>query len=170
MMKKCSFAIALLLVFSLLMPLATTSARAEEIGPLPTDTIVSETTEYFEDGTSLTTVITERIVAQPQAASNIVKKEGMKTVYARNKDKEVLFSLMVHGYYTINMGVSATCTLSGCMAKVVDTAWTKESDVPTYTANKAIAEAKFVRKVLFVTLETRVLKVTLTCDKNGVLS
>lgn len=168
MVKKWSFLVVLILVFSLCSPFGVYAAETGQGLSSDTGTVVSETTEYFEDGSSLTTVVVDESVSLSRAAA--ITKKGRKTVTARNKDGDELFCLMVHGTFSVEMGVSSTCTSSSYSALVTDTAWFNESAAAYRSGNQAIAEAKFIRKVLFITVESKDMKAVLTCNKNGVFS
>lgn len=54
--------------------------------------------------------------------------------------------------------------------KISDSAWQYDSGSSHKYGNRAIGNGKFIRKILFVTVETRECEVTLTCDNNGNLS
>ena len=168
MTKKFSFLITLIIMVSFFGPLSICSAHAEGTPSSVIGTVISETTEYFEDGTSLTTIIIDQTTTQ--ARGTTTTKKGTKVAIARNKDGIECCRLTVSGTFSVNMGVSATCTACSHSVSITDTAWSNESASSHCSANQAIGEAKFIRKILFITVETRTIQVTLSCDKNGVLS
>lgn len=147
------------------------TAHAQEISPETQSAIVSETTEYteyYEDGSSATIIVTEE--ANPITRASIYTKKGAESYIARNKNGTELWRFTVDGTFSVNSGVSSTCTGASYTNKITDTAWQKESASTKRSGNQAIGDAKFVRKVLFATLESKSCHVVLTCNSNGVLS
>lgn len=130
--------------------------------------VVSETTEYFEDGSSITTTITQ-IVNQNQTRTTKTVS-GSKTATVKNADGEVLFKFKVNGTFSVNVGISATCTAVSCSASDLASGWSLDSYTISKTGNKATATGHFVHKVLFITNVTQDVVNTLSCDANGVLS
>lgn len=131
-------------------------------------TVVSETVEYFSDGSSCVTTVIDETPITPYATT--FTKTGSKVYTLRNKNGDILWKFTVKGTFSVNSGVSATCTASSYSINIVDTAWENESASASRSGNKAIGKATFVRKVLFVTIESKSCTVTLTCDSNGNLS
>lgn len=144
------------------------SVHAKETGTVLQDTVVSETTEYLPDGSSVTTLVVDEAAAAACAAA--YTKTGSKYSIFRNKDGAELFRLTVNGTFTVNAGVSASCTNVSHSVKITDTAWQNESASSRKSGNQAIASGKFIKKLLFVTVDTQEVAVTLTCDENGNLS
>lgn len=163
-MKKTTFlmAIILLFVFSF-----NVSAVASDYS-LKNEIVISETTEYFEDGSSATTTVTQIITPnQPRATKNVT---GSKTRTIRNSDGDVLYKFKVTGTFSVNEGISSTCTAVNCSASNLASGWSLDSSTTSKSGNKASATGIFKYTVLFITTITEETSVTLTCDKNGVLS
>lgn len=102
--------------------------------------------------------------------SNTYEKSGKKTYTAKNADKETLFSFTIHGTFSVNSGVSASCTKSSYSHSITNNAWELKTATAKRSGNKAIGDGEFVKKLLFVTVETFNANVVLTCDSNGNLS
>lgn len=136
---------------------------------LKNEIIISETTEYFEDGSSITTTITQQINTGilPMATKTI---SGSKTHTAKNADGDVLFKFKINGTFSVNIGVSATCTAVSCSASDLASGWSLDSYTTGKSGNKATATGVFKHKVLFITNVTQEVSTSLSCDKNGVLS
>lgn len=131
--------------------------------------IVSETTEYFEDGSSITTTITQQVSdIQPFATTKTVS--GSKTRTVKNADGDVLYKFKVNGTFSVNIGVSATCTAVSCSASDLASGWSLDSSTTSKSGNTAKATGVFKYKVLFVTTITQETPVSLACDANGTLS
>ncbi len=83
---------------------------------------------------------------------------------------ETLFSFTVHGTFSVNSGVSASCTKSSYSYSITNKAWELKSASATRSGNKAIANAEFIKKLVFVTVDTFDANIVLACDSNGNLS
>lgn len=163
-------------IFSLLMatvllathcPTFAASARAE--ANIPTDErIVSQTTEYFDDGSYVNIVVTEQSTVTRSLST--YSKTGSKQYICFDKNKVELWRFTVYGTFTVDPGVSATCTSASYSVSISDDSWSNESASAYYYKNQAMGDAVFVKKLLFMTVDTQSCNVVLTCDSNGNLS
>lgn len=167
MKKIITFFLSGIIVVSMLTA-SFISVHAEGTDAVPQGTVVSETTEYLPDGSSVTTIVVDETTVATRASA--YTKTGSKYSIFRNKDGAELLRLTVNGTFSVNSGVSATCTNVSHSVKITDTAWQNESASSRKSGNQAIASGKFIRKMLFITVDTQEVTVTLTCDKNGNLS
>lgn len=142
------------------------TVQASEAEDNVTGVVISETVEYFEDGSYATITVTE----EPTTARATSSKSGSKYYLMRNSDGEELFRLTVHGTFSVNSGVSATCTAASRTYSISDDAWQVKTTSVSKSGNTATANGTFVRKLLGITIETQSCTVTLTCDKYGNLS
>lgn len=167
-MKKlaCCLFVAVLMCSQFVL---STCAVSDAVSDEPASVVVSETVEYLEDGTRIVTVIEEDI---PSAAarSTTYTKTGSRTNTALNADDEVLWTFTVRGTFTVEEGVSATCTAASYSYTTPGSGWSLKSGSATKSANKAIGNGVFVQKVLGITIRTMETTCTLTCSKTGVLS
>ena len=160
--------LAAAMAFSVFSATASAAAPAETTETPVNGVVVSETVEYFPDGSSVVITVVDETPITPYGT--VFTKTGSKYYNARNKDGEILWTFTVKGTFSVNTGVSATCTATSHTVNIVNTAWENETASTSRSGNKAMGYAKFIRKVLFVTVETREANVTLTCDNNGNLS
>ena len=130
--------------------------------------IISETTEYFEDGSSITTTITQAVNQSQTRATKTIS--GSKTSTVKNADGDILFKFKINGTFSVNEGVSSTCTAVSCSASNLASGWSLYSSTTSKSGNTANATGIFKFKVLGITTQTREVITSLTCDKNGVLS
>lgn len=130
-----------------------------------TQVVVSETVEYFEDGSYITTVITE----EPTLA-RATTKTGSKTSTYKDADGDALWQFVVTGTFSVNTGVSATCTKASHTETIYNDSWSVASASATKSGNKAIGNATFEKEILFVTTDTVERTLTLVCSVNGALS
>lgn len=147
--------------------LTASAATMEDQSTYPNNEIlISQEIKELSDGTSL--VIT---VSQLPNTSRAVKSvSGTKTYSGRNGDGVIMWQFKVHGTFSVNSGVSATCTAVSHSYSLPDDDWNYVEGSSYKTGNKAIGHGKFNRKLLFVTVETKECDVTLSCDVNGNLS
>lgn len=131
--------------------------------------VVSQTTEYFEDGSSITTTITQ-YVNDVSTLATTKTVSGSKTRTVKNADNEVLYKFKINGTFSVTVGVSATCTAVSCSASDLASGWSLDSYTTSKSSNKANATGVFKHKVLFVTNVTQEVSGTLACDANGTLS
>ncbi len=130
--------------------------------------IISETTEYFEDGSSVTIIVSEELTALTRAS--IYSKSGSKHYVYTDKDNNELWRFTVHGTFMVNPGISAICTEDSYDINISDNAWHNESVSTYHSGNQAIGDAVFIEKILFITTYTKHCEVTLSCDSNGNMS
>ncbi len=129
--------------------------------------VVSETTEFFEDGSSLTITVTQDVGAV--AYGSVYSKSGSKTYVYRNGDNEEVLSFKLHGTFSVNSGVGATCTSTSYTTSISDTAWQLDSASSYASGNQAIGDATFVKKRFGIKFDTKNSHIVLTCDENGTL-
>lgn len=118
----------------------------------------------LQDDLYVETVITENVT---NYATNT--KSGTKTNNYKDGSGNILFSISVSGTFNYT-GNSSTCTSSSVKTSVKNSNWKITSESATKSGNRAIANATAKRYYVFIAVETRNETVTLTCDKNGVLS
>lgn len=131
--------------------------------------VVSQTTEYFEDGSSITTTITQ-YVSDVSTLATTKTVSGSKTRTVKNADNEVLYKFKINGTFSVTVGVSATCTAVSCSASDLASGWSLDSSITSKAGNTANAMGIFKKKVLLITTQTVETPVSLSCDANGTLS
>lgn len=129
--------------------------------------VISETIEYFEDGSYMTITVTEDI---PATRGTLSSKSGSKDYVLTNKYGNELWRFTVHGTFSLNSGVSATCTAASYSISIANDAWENESASAYCSGNQAIGDATFIKKLLSITVESKSCHVILTCDSEGNLS
>jgi len=129
--------------------------------------VVSKTTEYFEDGNYMTITVTEEIGMK---RGTVYQKTGFREVILHNSSGAKLWSFTVYGSFSVDPGVSATCTEASYTISIADSAWENESASAFRSENQAIGDANFNKKLLGITVESKGCHVVLTCDSDGNLS
>lgn len=166
-MKK---SLSTLLIFIILISIFSFNASATSYdNATENEIIISETTDYFSDGSSITTTITQKIDGISTYATTKTVS-GSKTSTIKNSDGNILFKFKINGTFSVNIGVSATCTAVSCGASDLASGWSLDSYTTSKSGNIARATGVFKHTVLFVTNVTQEVTNTLSCDANGVLS
>jgi hypothetical protein len=166
-MKK--FLTLLMTTAMLTVGFASTSLSAcAAAGNIAHEKIINETTEYFEDGSSVTIIVTEESTSPTRTSA--YSKSGSKHYIFLSEDKVELWRFTVHGTFMVNPGISAPCTDDSYDIDISDEAWQNESALTYHSGNQAIGEAVFIEKFLFITIDTINCNVVLSCDSNGNLA
>ncbi|MBQ3604285.1 MAG: hypothetical protein IJA02_10615 [Clostridia bacterium] len=126
------------------------------------DLLLSENGYYVE-----TTIIEDK---SSITRASTYTKSGSKVQTVRDADGNVLFSFTLKGTFTVNSGVSATCTSVSYTYSITDDAWDFDSANTSKSGNTASGTAIFKKKILFITTTEETINLTLQCDKNGNLS
>ena len=146
--------LALFLSFCLLMALLPFGAFAE----FQSDDII-----YLEDGSYISISIEE---AQTKASGT---RTGSKTYNHYNSADELLWKAVLTGTFTYN-GTSAACTASSSAVTIYDSSFFEVSKTATKSGNTAYTTVSIGRKFLGITVAKNDYSISLSCDKNGVLS
>ncbi|MCI9575756.1 MAG: hypothetical protein HFJ84_03590 [Clostridiales bacterium] len=166
--KKALLSLCLAASLCAAVPLSASAAAApQEISQSASVQTISTTVEYFSDGSYLTTEIQEVVAPQTRATYT---KSGQKTLTFRDSNGKILWTYVLAANFTVNPGVSATCTSASGTPVVYASDWSLVSHKPSRSGNKASATVTMQRKVLGNVVETKTETTTLTCDKNGNLS
>ena len=155
-------AAVLLAIICAFMPIFAAEAATENAQRL-----VSEETMYV-DGYFVTVSVYEDVTpGSVMPLASTYEKTGKKTYTAKNDSGATAFTFTINGTFTVSSHGSAFCTKASYSYSIKDSSWEFKSATAERSANKAIGDAKFIRKVLFVTASTVTPHVVLTCDNNG---
>lgn len=133
---------------------------------IPSAPAKAETTTdvvYFEDGSYVVTVLQE----YSTRSSNQKTASKSSTLYDPNGGS--VATLTVHGTFRYD-GITVTCTASSYTYQIHNSSWSFSSGSASKSGNTATAKGTFARKVLGITVDSKTLTVSLSCDKNGNLS
>jgi hypothetical protein len=165
---KRTVAVLMVMAIGVLCPIVSAAENFKQgVGLASEMVLVSEEVAHLNGGLILVTTIHEQVA--PSSRSTYTKS-GSKTQTVRNSSNVALFSYTVHGVFTVNPGISATCTSSTASHTIHDSAWSLASSTASRSGNRALATGVFNRRLLGIVVETRTLDLTLTCSVNGVLS
>lgn len=165
-MKKI---VSILMIFVLILSMNAFSVGARSAYIISDAENKSTIVEYFEDGSYLEVTITkETSDVMPLADSYIT--DGTKTYTYKNSSGTTLWWYNLHGNFRVTTGSSAVCTSALESYSIQEDGWSLKESSTSKSGNKAMGNATFIKKVLFITAETKNISLTLTCDKNGNLS
>ena len=148
--------ISLCCVFALLM--STLCIDVAAMGTQGTEVV-----EYFEDGSYCV------IALEVECGRAAGAKNGTKNYSYYSGDNKLLWTVSLTGTFTYS-GISSTCTASNVRITIYNDSWYTEYKASHMSANSALGEASMCRKILGVTVEKRIVELTLTCDVDGNLS
>lgn len=135
------------------------------IGVIPENCVAqnAEIITYFSDGSYMVETLT---VYSTRAAGSISGNK-VKTWY--DSDGNMEWSTTLSGSFTYT-GSSSTCTSASVSTSISNSHWYTSSKSASKSGSTASATVTMGRKTLGVTVETRTVSLTLTCDANGNLS
>ena len=137
--------------------------------------LLDESVEYFSDGSSITTRLYEHTDFNQIANYNTLRaasysKEGLKTVTYKDTSGKTVWDYTVRGKFTINTGVSATCTAVAATPQIYDSTWSVSSNKPSRSGNTAKGVVVMQKKSAGAVVKEVTKTVTVKCDANGVIS
>lgn len=126
---------------------------------------VSQSVEYFEDGSYMVTTIIQSEISLLAANS----KTSTKSVdfFASNNEKKWTASLHATFTYT---GSSCTANSSYTTYKIYDDAWKLKSSDCSVSGNKATGNFTFRHSFLGIPMTTKSTTITISCSATGVVS
>ena len=167
-MKKRIFSILLtfLLVFALTPSIFAANSIALDN---------KNTTEimYLDNGSYITiTLITKDVSTLSLALTNSTTftKTGNKVVSCHDKKGNLEWEYTLFAEFSVVDGVSATCTSATYVQNIYANDWSFSNGNATKSGNTAYGIGIFKRKVLFVTVDTVNIDISISCDVYGNLS
>ena len=157
-----SIAAILLAIICAFMPISAAEAATEK-----NQRLVSEETMYVDSYIITVSVYEDDNTNLATPLATTYEKSGKKTYIAKNNSGTVFFTFTINGTFTVSSHGSAFCTKASYTYSIKDSAWEFKSATAERSANKAIGDAKFIRKALLVVVSTIEPHVVLTCDNNG---
>ena len=161
MKKLITSVLCLMLVFVFTVtPVQAASLRTET-------RVISEETEYFEDGSYSVVTLVEEVPAV-SCYTETIKKTATKKYTHYNADDEVSFTFSLKGTFEIVTGMSAYCTSTSYSYTINKSHWSFRSGSATKSSNKATGKGIFDYKMLGITTTyTETVNLTLTAYYNG---
>lgn len=150
-MKKIISALLVLATVMCVFPVGL-SAEAKS------ENVISKTTEYFNDGSYIEITVTED-EQMTRASTNVTGKKTYKYIDSVGATQ---WEFIIYGTFSVNVGVSATCTNCYYSYNIINSAWKNSSASARESGNQAIGDGTFT-----CSTGTRSCHVVLSCDKNG---
>lgn len=162
MKRILSFLFAIILLFAVA-PSSSASAEGEAA--------LIETI-YYQDGSFAVITVTEEVsMIKDDTFSRAFSyiRNGSKTYTYYNSSGVAEWSATLNASFTYD-GSTATCTAANCQVTIYDNAWYVISNSSGYSGNTATANVSVGYRVLGVSVGTKSITITLSCDANGNLS
>jgi hypothetical protein len=131
--------------------------------------IIYTNTEYLDDGSYIVYTISQENSGFIMLIDEY-SKTCQKTVTKYSNNDEVLWVYVLNATFLISDGVSSSCISTTYSTTINDTSWKFSDGNSYYNGNVAYGEGVFKNKVLFVTIQTINIDISLTCDVNGNVS
>lgn len=170
-MKKILFSLMLALV---IMCSAVSPAYAAEPESSPYN--IQEETDgstviLFDDGSSIT-ISPVYNDSNPQNNTRATTKttSGNKDAIFKDSDGNIEWKYTLSASFSYVSGVSSTCTNCSYSTTTNDSSWTFSDGSATKSGNVATGKGKYVKKILFITVNTYNIDIHITCDTYGNLS
>lgn len=163
--RSLSFLFILVLVLALIVPTGAIDSTSD-----PSMTTCE--TIYLEDGSYITTVLIEENTYEGDSLTRTTSltKKGSKTVTCHSSEGHVRWEYTLTGNFTVVQGVSAVCTSASYTYTIYDSDWSFSNGSATKSSNVAYGAGTFKQKFLFITIETAIIDISITCDVKGNLS
>lgn len=130
-------------------------------------------TEYHEDGSyTEVTVISEAVqdISKSDSMSMLSSsyyKSGTKMFRQFNSSGQMIYTFSLHATFLIQPGVYVRCINSSYSHSIYNSTWSLSSGSSYYTNDRAYGNATFIKRVLFVPIETHHVSITLSCTASG---
>jgi len=161
--QSITYSFFVLLAVALLSP---TQAKASI--QAPDSKIVTDYIEKLEDGSYYHITISEN--ESSSISRSIQTRNGSREITYHDPDGVALWKYTLYGTFQYNPGASSTCISSSYTINIYDDNWENTSASSSKSGNRAIGEATFIKKVLFITTHEENVHATLSCDSYGNLS
>ena len=130
--------------------------------------LISSETIYFDDGTYIVNeVLEERL--EVVFYNNSYSKSGIRNV-TKYDGNNVVWNYKLSANYMIEEGISSSCINSSYSTDIYYSGWSFGDGETYYFENVAYGVGTFYYKVLFITINTEKIDITLSCDCYGNLS
>lgn len=143
----------------------TVATPAQAASPVRNSRIVSDYVETLEDGSYFHVTISEDITSS--FSRSVQTKSGSRIVTYHGADGTAAWQFTLNGTFRFAPGVSSSCSSSSYSISIYDSSWENTSASSSASGNQAIGNATFIKKVLFLTIQTENISVSLACDPYG---
>lgn len=128
---------------------------------------------YLDNGSYLTiTLISQNSspLSLTSSSSTSFVKTGSKVVDCRDKNGDLEWQYTLYSEFSVVEGTSATCTSATYTQTIYRDDWSFSNGNATKSGNTAYGVGTFKRKVLFITVDTVNIDISISCDVYGNLS
>ncbi|MGM9681333.1 MAG: hypothetical protein ACI3XR_07500 [Eubacteriales bacterium] len=129
-------------------------AFAEETGASPVQTDDGSTVIYYEDGSKLTVSPARIVETQSSARATSKTVSSGRDATFTDSDGTLQWKYTLTATFSYVEGVSSTCTNASYTQTIYDSSWTFSDGSATKSGNVATGSGKYVKKILFITVNT----------------
>lgn len=172
-MKKflTSILLAITMLFATVLP---AFAVEPEIVPQPIGIQESDdgiTTVYYEDGSILTISAVYNVI-ENESISRATSEttSGSRDAYFTDGNGDLEWKYTLSASFSYVPGVSSSCTSASYSNSTYDSSWSFSEGSATKSGSTAYGKGKYVKQILFVTVNTYNIDLSISCDVNGNLS
>ena len=127
--------------------------------------IISQSVEYFDDGSYAVTTISQPEIALAASGTKV----GYKSVDYFNSDDVKQWTATIHSKFTYT-GTAATAYSQYTSYTIYNSAWKLKAESSSASGSKATGNFTFKYYLLGVPVKTQDVSVTISCSPTGVLS
>ncbi len=167
-MKKRIFSILLTFLFVFALTPSVFAANDIELDDQNITEIV-----YLDNGSYITVkFITQDITPLSLMSTNSTSftKTGNKVVTCNDKNGNLEWEYTLFAEFEVIEGISVTCTSSTYSQTIYANDWSFSNGSATKSGNTAYGVGTFKRKILFVTVDTANIDISISCNVYGNLS
>lgn len=146
----------------------TASIPVQATSPVHDSHIISDYIEPLEDGSYFRITISE--TGSSSVSRSVQTLNGTKNITFYDSDGTAAWQFTLNGTFRFEPGVSSSCSSSSYSISIYDSSWENTSASSSASGNQATGDAVFVKRALFLPIQTENVFVTLSCDPYGNLS
>ena len=146
----------------------STPTSAQAASPVHDLKIISSQIKTLEDGSYFCVTISENVSSS--VFRSVQTKTGTKNITFYDSDGTAAWQFTLNGTFRFEPGVSSSCSSSSYSISIYDSSWENTSASSSASGNQATGDAVFVKRALFLPIQTENVFVTLSCDTYGNLS
>lgn len=114
--------------------------------------------------------VTKLYKASNTAKDTTYNTYGIKDVTHYESDDSITWQYTLTGYFTVTSGVSSVCTNATYSQYINASGWYFSNGSATYSGNTAYGAGTYKYKILFITIQTIEIDISISCDIYGNLT
>ena len=129
------------------------------------------TTVYYDNGSILTISAVYNVIEDKRTARATQKTiSGSRDAYFTDGNGDFEWKYTLSASFSYVPGVSSSCTSASYSNSTYDSSWSFSDGSATKSGSSAYGKGKYVKQILFVTVNTYNIDLSISCDVKGNLS